>query len=77
MKRDRILASLICTCLCVSMLGVAGCSKKEVKIYGKDNEVFTTINSASLEKVKLEDENYRAYLELILDEALLVISEAK
>lgn len=77
MKRDRILASLICTCLCVSMLGVAGCSKKEVKIYGKDNEVFATINSASLEKVKLEDENYRAYLELILDEALQVISEAK
>lgn len=53
---------------------LSGCSGQEVKIYDGEDTVFASLHSSSLEKEKLE-EGYRAYAEIVLNEAVQLISE--
>lgn len=70
MIRRRIAVSLLSVFLIFQLFSVTGCSKKEVKIYGNDNEILASINTILLDKTKLEDEGIRSYLEIVLEETM-------
>lgn len=58
-----------------STLTMTGCGEEEVKIYDKENRIFASVQGVSLDNVKLEDEGYRAYIDIVLEEAVGCLQE--
>lgn len=76
MKFKKITAYFLCVTLCLQTFSMTGCSSKnELTIYKKDNEVLASIQRISMDKEDLEDEGYRAYLEIVLEEVVQAIMQ--
>lgn len=73
MRRKRITIGLLCISLILQTFAVTGCSRKEVKIYGTDNEVLAAVNNVSVDKMKLDDEGLCSYIDIVLQEAMEVL----
>ncbi len=77
MKNTKATGLLIAGIFLFQTWFLGGCSTKEVSILDKEDKVLTTVHQANLEKEKLEKEGYRAYLDIVLDEAVQIVSEVE
>lgn len=75
MKNKKVLSLLLSGVLLFQVCFLGGCSRKELKIFDSDDELFASLQQNDFDKEELENESHRAYLEIVLEEASKVISE--
>lgn len=56
---------------------LGGCSGEKVNILDRKDEVLTGLNKSNFDKEKLENKGYWAYLDIVLDEAVQIVSDVE
>jgi len=64
-------------CLLLLMFLFTGCSQKKVIIYDKEKEILETVGSVEITEKDLEDAGHRAYLEIVMPEAIQILVDVE
>ena len=75
MKIRKVWSVLFSLFFLLQVCFLGGCSKKEVTIMNTEGIAIVSLTNIELEQTELKEEGYRAYLEIVLEEALQIISE--
>ena len=75
MKIRKVWSVLFSLFFLLQVCFLGGCSKKEITIMNNEGTAIASLTSIELEQTELKEEGYRAYLEIVLEEALQIISE--
>lgn len=75
MRIKRRLVLLLASVLVLPTGVMTGCaSKGGTTVYDGEEQVLAVLNRATIDKLKLEEEGHRAYLDIVFDEAAGIIS---
>lgn len=73
MRTKKTIGYVLCLIILLQSIFISGCAKKEVKIFDGDGNVLASLSSAKLQDADMEDDGYRAYIEVVWDETVSII----